>query len=46
VRAVRLLFARRERGVNTLQQLLTRRRIVMDAIKPLWERRVEAVGTL
>jgi len=38
--------ARRERAMNMLQQLLARRRSVMDAIKALWERRVDAVGTL
>jgi len=32
--------------VNTLQQLLARRRSVMYAMKTLWERRVDAVGTL
>ena len=31
--AMRTLSARRERAVNTLQQLLARRRSVMDAIK-------------
>jgi len=41
--AVRL-YARCTRAVNTLQQL--RRRSVMDAIKTLCERRVDAVGTL
>jgi len=34
------LCARRERAVNTLQQLLARRRSVMDAIKTLWHRRL------
>ena len=34
------------RAVTTLQQLLARRRSVMDAVKTLWERRVDAVGTL
>jgi len=38
--------ARRERAANTLQQLLVHRRNVMDAIKTLWERHVDAVGTL
>ena len=33
--AVRKLNARRERAVNTLQQLLALRRSVMDAIKTL-----------
>jgi len=32
--------------VNTLQQLHAQRRSVMDAIKTMWERRVDAVGTL
>jgi len=40
------VVAHRERAVNTLQQLLARRRSVMNAIKTLWERRVYAVGTL
>ena len=44
--AVRTLYARLERAVNTLQQLLSRRRSVMDVIQTLWERRVDAVGTL
>ena len=44
--AVRTLWARRVRAVNTLQQLLPRRRSVMDAVKKLWERRVDAVRTL
>ena len=44
--ALRTLCAHRERAVNTLQQLLARRRSVMDAMKTLWERRVDAVGTL
>jgi len=43
---MRKLCARRECAVNTLQQLLARRRSVMDAIKMMWERRVDAVGTL
>jgi len=30
--------------VNTLQQLLARCRNVMDAVKTLWERCVDAVG--
>ena len=33
-------------AVNTLQQLLARCEDVMDAVKTLWERRVDAVGTL
>jgi len=33
-------------AVNTLQQLLARCENVMDAVKTLWERRVDAVGTL
>ena len=33
--AVRTLYVRRERAVNTLQQLLARRRSVIDAIKTL-----------
>jgi len=44
--AVRTLYARCVRAVNTLQQLLARRRSVMDAIRTLCERRVDAVGTL
>jgi len=43
---LRTLYARRERAVNTLQLLLAPRTGVMDAIKTLWERRVDAVGTL
>jgi len=47
--AVRKLYARfvrsRERALNTIQQLLVRRSSVMDAIKTLWERRVDAVRT-
>jgi len=46
VRAVRTLCARRKRDVNTLQQLLAHRTRVMDAMKTLWERHVDAVGTL
>jgi len=46
VRAVRTLWARGVRAGNTLQQLLARRRSVMDAAKTLCERRVDAVGTL
>ena len=34
------------RAVNTLQQLLARRKSVMDAIKTLWERRADAERTL
>ena len=49
--AVRTLCARLENVVCTPwayreQQLLARRRSVMDDIKTLWERRVDAVGTL
>jgi len=47
--AVRRLYARCARAVsavNTLQQLHARRRSVMDAMKTLWERRVDAVGML
>jgi len=44
--AVRTLYARCERAVNTLKQLLARRRSVIDAIKTMWERRVDAVRTL
>jgi len=44
--AARTLYARRERAVNTLQQLLALRRSVVDAIKTMWERRVDAMGTL
>jgi len=43
--AVTTLYARIERAVNTLQQLLARRRSVMDAIKTLLERSDDAVGT-
>ena len=39
-------LARRLRAVNTLQQLLARCENVMNAVKTLWERRVDAVGTL
>jgi len=46
VHAVRTLCARRVRAVNTLQQLLARCVNVMDAVKTLWERRVDAVGTM
>jgi len=35
-----------ERAVKTLQQMLTRSGSVMNAIKTLWERSVDAVGTL
>jgi len=44
--AVRTLYARCERAIYTLQQLIAHRRSVMDAIKTLWERRVYALGTL
>ena len=44
--AVWALSARRKRTVNTLQQLLAHRRSVMNAIKTLWERLVDTVGTL
>jgi len=40
------LCARRELAVNTLQQLLARCKSIMDAIKTLWECRVDVVGTL
>jgi len=40
------LCARRKRAMNTLQQRLARCRSVMDAIKTMWERRMDAVGTL
>jgi len=43
---VRTLCARRVRAVNTLQQLIARCENVMDDVKTLWERRVDAVGTL
>ena len=46
MRAVRTLCARRVLAVNTLQQLLARCENVKDAVKTLWERRVDAVGTL
>ena len=38
--------ASRESGVSTLQQLLASRKSVMDAVMTLFERRVDAVGTL
>ena len=41
MRAVRTLCARRVSAVNTLQQLLARCENVMDAVKTLWERRVD-----
>jgi len=44
--AVRTLCARRERAVNTLQQLFAHCENVRDAVKTLWERRVDAVRTL
>jgi len=44
--AVIALYARCKRAMNTLQQHVTRRRSVMDAVKTPWERRVDAVGTL
>ena len=44
--AVRMPYALCARAVNTLQQLFARRRSVMNAIKTLWERREDAVGTL
>ena len=44
--AVRTLYPICVRAVNTLQQLLVRRRSVMDAIKKLWKLRVDAVRTL
>jgi len=46
VRAACAPCARRERAVNTLQQLLARCKNVMDAVKTLWERREDAIGTL
>jgi len=46
VSAVRTLYARCVRAVSTLQQFLARRKSAMDAVKALWERRVDAVGTL
>ena len=33
--AMRTLYARAERAVNTLQQLLARRRSIMDAVTAL-----------
>ena len=36
----------RERAVNTLQQFLAHRRSVIDALKTIWERRVDAMRTL
>jgi len=44
--AVRTLYARYVRAVNTLQQLLARRRSVMGALNTLWVRRVDSVETL
>ena len=46
MRALRTLCARRKRAMNTLQQLLARCENVMDAVKTLWKRRVDVVGTL
>ena len=46
MRAAKTLCARRVRAVNTLQQLFARCKNVMDAVKTLWERRVDAVVTL
>jgi len=46
MRAVRTLWVRHVRVVTTLQQLLARRRSVMDAVKTPWERHVDAVRTL
>jgi len=46
VHAVRMLCARCVLAVNMLQQLLARCKNVMDAVITLWERRVDAVGTL
>jgi len=43
---MRTLCARRVRAVNRLQQLLARCENVMDAVKTLLERRVDAVMTL
>ena len=43
---VKTLCARRKCAVNTLQQLIARRWSVMDALKTLWERRVDAVWTM
>jgi len=40
------LFARRELAVNTLQQLLARRRRVIDALKTLCKSCVDAVGRI
>jgi len=34
------------RAVNALQQLLANRMSAMDAVRTLWERRVDTVGTL
>jgi len=39
-------WAHRVRAVNTLQQVLARCKNVMGAVKTLWERRVDALGTL
>ena len=44
--AIRTLYACCARTVTTLQKLLARRRSVMNAIKMLWERHVDAVGML
>jgi len=39
-------LVRRVHAVNTLLQMLARRRSVMGALKTLWERRVDAEGLL
>ena len=53
MRAIRTLCARRVRAmsaacgaVNTLEQLLECCLNVMEAVKTLWKRRMDAVGTL
>jgi len=46
LRAMTTPWLRRVRAVNTLQQLHARHRRVTDAVKTLWERRVDAVGTM
>jgi len=46
MRVVCAPLACRVRALNTLQPLLAHQRSVTDAIKTLWKRRVDAVGTL
>jgi len=44
--AARTLYERRVRAVSALQQFHARRNSVMDIVRMLSERRVDAVGTL